>query len=240
MTPDPHEALAFAERSRDLHTIEDLNAAAECILSDFGVTCFSANLISTPSRVVRPGILFGHQWQAWSRHYGCRRYHEVDPALRMLRHMAMPFTWSEARDRYRSPEGAQVIRDCLDFTGCGEGLVVPVRERDGALLTAAFSGPRLETDPEARATLHLIGLYYVTRGRDLVNGVGFEPDCPLTQRQLDCLRWAHAGKTDDEIAVILGISRHTAHIHIEHAKQLLGSSKRSVAAFRAWCAGWLD
>jgi LuxR family transcriptional regulator, quorum-sensing system regulator BjaR1 len=240
MTPDPQAAIAFTERACQIGSIDQLNAAAGAVLAPYGVTSFSANLITAPGRLVRPGILFGHRWLDWSRLYNRKGYAEFDPALAMLRRMSVPFTWSEAQHRFGSPEGARVIRDCLEHTGASEGLVVPVRERDGAVFTAAFSGPDLVTDGAARAMLQLIGHYYVSRGCDLAFDIAFNPICPLTSRQIDCLRWVHEGKTDGEIATILGISPHTAHTHIENAMRALGVTKRAIAARYAYKSGWFD
>jgi len=240
MPYDARDALVFAERSEWFSSIDELNDAAGDVLARFGVTSFSANLISAPGRMVRPGILFGRQWQEWSRIYNREGHANFDPALRMLHHKTVPFTWNEARERFASAEGERVVRECLEYTGCGEGLVVPVRESDGAVLTAAFSGPQLETQPAARAVMHLVGHYYVTRGRELMFHIAPNPNCPLTPRQIECLRWAHQGKSNLEISLILSISPNTVHNHIEAAKRLLGASKRHIAAFEAWRSGWFE
>ncbi|MDP1875195.1 MAG: helix-turn-helix transcriptional regulator [Phenylobacterium sp.] len=39
----------------------------------------------------------------------------------------------------------------------------------------------------------------------------------LTHRQLECLRWAQAGKSSNDIGVILGISHRTVDCHIAEA-----------------------
>ena len=163
------------------------------------LTSVSANLIVTPGRSVRPGILFGREWREWSQRYVRLGYHRSDPAVRMLRDQTRPFTWTEARTRHPSTEGEQVMNDCRDHTGCAEGFVVPVRETDGALLSAAFCGPALDLEPAVRPAFHLAGYYYATRGREILNRIELDPVCPLSPRQLECLRWVHAGKTDGEI-----------------------------------------
>jgi LuxR family transcriptional regulator, quorum-sensing system regulator BjaR1 len=240
MTPDPAAALAFTARAEQIASIDQLNDAASRVLADFGVSCFAANLITSPGRLSRPGILFGRDWERWSTRYNRRGYAAVDPALTMLREMTTPFTWSEAQARFGSADGAEVIRDCLDFTGCAEGLVVPVRGRDGVVFTAAFCGRELVTDPAVRPMLQLIGYYYVTRGCDLKFDIRLNPACPLTSRQIECLRWVFEGKTEIEIAVILGISSNTVHTHIKAAMRALGLTNRHLASRYAWRSGWFD
>jgi DNA-binding CsgD family transcriptional regulator len=55
----------------------------------------------------------------------------------------------------------------------------------------------------------------------------------LTARERDVLHWVAAGKTDRDIADILGISRRTVHKHLEHVYAKLGVETRTAAVMRA-------
>ena len=55
----------------------------------------------------------------------------------------------------------------------------------------------------------------------------------LTSREIECLTWAGRGKTDQEIAAILGISPSTARFHIENATQKLNAVTRTQAVAKA-------
>ena len=57
-------------------------------------------------------------------------------------------------------------------------------------------------------------------------GTGLAARVELTPRQLECLKWAAAGKSDGEIAAVLGISESTVHFHIEVAKKRLAVRSR--------------
>jgi DNA-binding CsgD family transcriptional regulator len=55
----------------------------------------------------------------------------------------------------------------------------------------------------------------------------FDPDrVQLSPREIECLQWAAAGKSDADIAVLVGIKPATAHFHIERAKKRLGVKTR--------------
>jgi DNA-binding CsgD family transcriptional regulator len=56
----------------------------------------------------------------------------------------------------------------------------------------------------------------------------------LTRRESEVLSWAAHGKTNLEIAEILGMSARTAQKHLEHIFQKLGVESRTSAAARAW------
>ena len=228
----------FAKSADSIRSVEKLTDAASNVLAPFGVTSLSTNLIATPRKIVKPGILFGVRWRDWSRQYEREEYHQSDPALRMLSKTNRAFAWGEARAQFASLEGERVMDACRDFTGSADGFVIPIRESDGSLLTAAFSGEKIDLSPEAQPALYLAGLYYATCGRALIEQIQAPLNCPLTARQIECLQWVYAGRTDSEIAMLLGISQATAHNHVEAAKRALNTSKRSVAAAMAWRAGW--
>jgi DNA-binding CsgD family transcriptional regulator len=58
----------------------------------------------------------------------------------------------------------------------------------------------------------------------------------LSNREVEVLRWVAAGKTNAEIAVILGISPHTVKHHVARVIAKLGVENRR-AAMRAWLNG---
>lgn len=58
----------------------------------------------------------------------------------------------------------------------------------------------------------------------------------LTPRESEVAEWVSEGKTNSEIAMLLGISRGTVKIHVERILEKLGVENRTAAA-RAW-QGW--
>lgn len=64
-----------------------------------------------------------------------------------------------------------------------------------------------------------------SEGRD----VRAERDFELTERELECLFWIAEGKTSDEIAVILGISRNTINNYITSVMRKTATKTRSEA-----------
>ena len=232
--------LDFARAADEIASAPELTDRVAAVAAPFGVSSVSVNLIVTPGRVLKPGILIGRRWREWSGRYARETFAVADPCVRMLRTQNRPFLWSEAVTRYGTPAGVRVMDACRETTGAAEALVVPVRESDGALFSAAFAGERLDLDDDARAGLHLVGHTYATRGRELVQGIALDAACPLTPRQIEVMQLVLGGKTDAEIGLILGISPNTAHRHVESAKSVIGASKRGQAAHEAWLRGWLD
>lgn len=56
---------------------------------------------------------------------------------------------------------------------------------------------------------------------------------PLSAREHEVLQWVAAGKTDRDVAAILGISPRTVHKHLQHVYDKLGVETRTAAVMRA-------
>lgn len=63
------------------------------------------------------------------------------------------------------------------------------------------------------------------RTSELFGAVGPEL-AQLSPREIECLQWAAAGKSDNDMATLVGIKPATAHFHIEKAKKRLGVKTR--------------
>ena len=61
----------------------------------------------------------------------------------------------------------------------------------------------------------------------------------LSKREVECLRWAAAGKTNEETAIILGLKRTTVRFHIRTAADKLEAVNRDQALFKAAQLGFL-
>lgn len=64
-------------------------------------------------------------------------------------------------------------------------------------------------------------------------------DCSLSKREVECLRWAAIGKTDNDISAILSLSHATVRYHVQRAADKLNAVNRSQAVFKAGQLGFL-
>jgi DNA-binding CsgD family transcriptional regulator len=88
--------------------------------------------------------------------------------------------------------------------------------RDGMILS-----------PERLRNIGLLTGYFFSV-TDNVN-IRQERDFELTEREIECLFWISEGKTSDEIAVILGISRNTINNYITSVMRKTATKTRSEA-----------
>ena len=232
-------ALEFAQTADGVTEPAELQRRFGDVVTRFGIRYFSTVVAAVPGQLLRPRYLFGQVNDGWTAHYLARGYAQFDPAVRNLFETRKPFTWREAADRHRSPEGERLMSEVAEFTGASEALVVPIHDQRGETAAVILSGAGLDFDPEVRPILHLASVYFSSVGRDLIEAPDPTRDCPLTERQLECLKWVMDGKSDWEIGEILSISERTAHNHVEAAKRLLEVGTRTQAVVQAWRRGWL-
>ena len=129
----------------------------------------------------------------------------------------------------------QKILDLARNEGIGDGFTVPAHvpgEAHGSCSFAAETGVRL---PEEHLPLvQLVGAFAFEAARRIRRFR--EPDVPpprLTDRQRECVMWAARGKSDWEIAQILGVGHETVIQHLKQARERYGVGKRTLLAIHA-------
>lgn len=65
------------------------------------------------------------------------------------------------------------------------------------------------------------------------------PGHALTRHEVECLRWAAIGKTDEDICMIMSRSRATIRYHLKNAADKLNAVNRSQTVFKATQLGYL-
>ena len=96
----------------------------------------------------------------------------------------------------------------------------------------AFSGNRPALSREQELEL----LYAAMEALDRFSSESRTEEGPsesLTRREIECLRWSAAGKSSDEIAIILDLSSHTVVGYLKSAMRKLDSVNRMQAVARA-------
>ena len=73
-----------------------------------------------------------------------------------------------------------------------------------------------------------------------IQGIKKIKKSPLSQRECTCLSWAAVGKTADEIADILNITRHTVHYHTKKAINELDTENKTHAVTKALLMGYIS
>lgn len=196
--------------------------------SSFNLGCHKANkyeLALDPTVVTWPSDFV--------REYERRNWGDNDPNLALAATTDRPFRWS-IRDRYPDSMKQSYI-DYLVSTPLTGGIAVPLPRRPGTLSSVSVeSHGSLEF---CDATVHAVTLIAHTALAkaetlglcDNISADEASAQLALTDKQIEILKWAAAGKSNLDIATIMNLSRRTIEYHMAEIFKKLGVATRSQA-----------
>ena len=157
------------------------------------------------------------------------------PFLTAARLVAEPFYYTDGQLHTWRSTGLLDAVDCrasLQSPNLGEAIITPVHQPRGLVGAIVWCSREAigvadvfarEAEHLQALALRLIATHNEARGRPRNATV---PQM-LTRREVQCLRWAAAGKTDGEIGTILDLSVSTVRFHLRNAAGKLGATGRA-------------
>lgn len=173
---------------------------------------------------------YPHDW--WQR-YTDKSYHAIDPSVAHCTASQLPVVWSDALFR-----PAREFWDEAQSFGLRVGWARSCRDGLGivSMLTLSRSGEPLRTaelaskEREMRMLAESAHRLMLHAFRSRLIG---EMRSPLTEREIEILRWAADGKTGKDVAFILDLSLATVRFHLKNAMDKLAAGNVSAAVARA-------
>lgn len=177
--------------------------------------------------------LFGNTAAGWAEQYQAMQYSAIDPVVTTSCRSTRAFTLHEVAGPSR--DGAQILADSRRH-GLFDGLCAPIRAGyDDVGFVLLGADHLLQLADYERFLLHGMCDAYARTGLALLPPRAEPPS--LTRRELECLKWVAAGRSDPQIGMILGLSPNTIHAHVEAAKRKLMANSRAQLVLRAVMAG---
>jgi LuxR family quorum-sensing system transcriptional regulator CciR len=224
---------AFVRDVRDLRTEEALAGALAEIASELGFRYFA--LTHHVDVRASSGAIRLHNYPAgWADWFEEQSLGASDPVHRASNRTSVGFAWSALSDMIALSARDLKILALARSEGIGEGFTVPAHvpgEAHGSCSFACGSGDRFAG--EHLPLLQLVGAFAFEAARRMRRIKIDGPPVALTDRQRECVIWAARGKSDWEIARILGISEDTVGEHLRHARERYGVGKRTLVAVHA-------
>ncbi|MDD3838124.1 MAG: LuxR C-terminal-related transcriptional regulator [Phenylobacterium sp.] len=160
---------------------------------------------------------------------------------------AEPFWFRNRRFGSWRPNGAlRALEEAgaTDTFGVGTAIVAPAHLPGGVIGAVVWASPDTSLDVETTFAawaerLHGLAFRFIGAYDEAVGGVPSAVPARLTRREIQCLKWAAAGKTDAEIGGIVGISLPTVRFHLGNAARKLGVGGRSQAIQHAAALGYI-
>jgi DNA-binding CsgD family transcriptional regulator len=160
-----------------------------------------------------------------------------DPGRRLSLATGEPVFWTDLRLCELLADERRMLDECAEW-GLHQMFVL-ARPRSSAESAVVFVGSPEKRDPDAvtRQSMTRLARCY----GDCVERLdrARRPTPSLSERQIECLRWARVGKSASEIAEILGISPRTVEEHFTLACRKLNVRGRVSAVAKAITLGIL-
>lgn len=166
----------------------------------------------------------------------------------IVRWTAEPFYYAQGevggwRPLKLSPELERQVRQ----TGpriCGS-IIAPVHLPGGVIGAVLWATDQSGVDVRGlfdryAADLHVLALRFISACNASMHGEPSIRSYRLTRREIQCLKLAAAGKTDEEIATILDLSIPTVRFHLRKAGDKLGESGRLRIVHHAAALGFVS
>lgn len=232
-----HELIEILLASR---TVSDLSNALDGVARRLGFD-FHA-IVALPGCGVRSNAALFHNYpEDWAIEYRRLGLHTVDPVLRASQHWACGFRWIDIPkiipSRRRDLSMLAKARDI----GIGDGFTVPANVPGACCGSVTFAVETGHPFPETELL-----------EAQAIGSVAFQiwaclstPPSPdrrgrLTDREVECLYWSARGKTNPEIAIIMGIKTDTVKKHLAAAFRRYGAPTRTGLTVAALIDGLLS
>jgi LuxR family transcriptional regulator, quorum-sensing system regulator BjaR1 len=142
-----------------------------------------------------------------------------------------PFKWSEAR-RYATHKGQKVYDTVTDFS-MNDGLFFPIHGIGSISGGVSLGARHLEIGSQDILELAIVAQQAYCKLEDMLGPFPDPVKITLSKREVEVIQIAAAGKTNFEIAEILGVSEETVKAALSRAAKKLQASNRAHAVARA-------
>jgi DNA-binding CsgD family transcriptional regulator len=182
----------------------------------------------------------------WVAHYLESDYAHIDPVVRTCTEARLPIRWDERfKANSRSQFETQMMEDAWE-NGLRRGLTIPIHGPRGELgifsLNSDLSDAEFHKVSEAKKyELQILAYHFHdTIQRKLKADKVTTLPVPLTEREVEILKWTVEGKTAWEVGAILKISERTVNFHLQNVMEKFGVHNKTHAATKALHMGLLS
>jgi DNA-binding CsgD family transcriptional regulator len=231
------DALAFYAKLQKLTSVAACSELFKRTVAPFAIESFACGEVDLSDR--SRSVMFIAEWpREWIRFYVASGFIERDPILDALQVCQEPFSFGDLASDPKFSKADRAAMKLAAQQGWSQGLVVPVDRGGKRIGLVTLFGGGGEFDPLHRSFLCLASECLLNRVRALGHEIAYAlPPAGLSVREIEAVRLVAVGRSDAEIAEALGISRSTAHKHVESARGRLKAKSRAHLAALAISLG---
>lgn len=177
--------------------------------------------------------------EAWKTHYRDAGLHRLDPTLQIANKSIAPVDWRRLRghENFR-----RVFSEAHEFGIGSLGVTIPVRGPYGdvGMLAVTRDCDEREWDALLRGAMIelqsvVVHLHDTAMRSDALSHTLRRP--ALSSREVEVLQWVAAGKSQQDVAEIVGLAQRTVEVHLASGRDKLGAINTPQAVARAVSLG---
>lgn len=232
------DVQAFIELSGKIKTEQALSLLLEQITREMGFAYYAlVHHVDIRMKGTNTSLWLENYPRSWADVFIATGLYASDPILVASEATNVGFAWSDVPSMIKLTREHKNILDRVRREGLGDGFTVPAHVPGEANGSCNFAMAGNTLIPRQNLPMaHLIGGYAFQAARKLVlrRASQSERTRPkLTTRQIECVALIAQGKTDREMAEILGLKPATVNEYVEDACRRYGVSRRIQLAFHA-------
>ncbi|MBL8643823.1 MAG: autoinducer binding domain-containing protein [Rhodospirillaceae bacterium] len=240
-----HALREFVADLQGLQTGDDFQRALERGLSSIGYAQFSyvgVNIEEVKERALvelEPEIIHMTNRPDWGARYITQNYSKCDPVVRQCFVNRAPIAWTEEfMSTIRSSDEGRMMEDAWE-NGLKRGYTIPIHGPGGELGMMMLSCRENDQEflrlmDEYEYDLQVMAYqFHDILKRNVQRRAKAPPPVPLTEREIEILKWTIDGKTAWEIGQILKISERTVNFHLQNVMNKFGVHNKTHAAAKA-------
>ena len=232
-------AQRFTDAARGVVTLRDLELLMEQVATEMGFDHYALihhvdHRLGSKSASIR----LENYPEPWVERFLEKQLYSWDPIHMASYATNIAFAWSDVPNMIQLTKKHKEVLETAAMEGLGDGVTVPANlpgEANGSCSFAVRTGKTLRR--EHMGAVQLIGSFAFQTARNLALEATAAANnlqkVALSPRQLDCVLLAGRGKSDWEIATILGIKEDTVTQHLDTARERYGVARRVQLVLRA-------
>jgi LuxR family quorum-sensing system transcriptional regulator CciR len=236
---------SFIERSRQCRTADDLRRIMEAITLEMGFHSYALfqharHFSWTNTRL----LAISNYSRAWLEYFFEQKFTSEDPVHVASYRTSIGFRFNQIPTLIALSDRQREILAATRREGMTDGFCVPAHIPGETNGTCTFVVRDSAPLPEANLPMaQLVGGFAYEAARQIQSSgedvLRNSPSLKVTTRQLECIVLVARGKTDWEIAKILGVQEQTVSDHIDAARMRCGVSRRTELVVHALYNGYI-
>ncbi len=238
------DALYIIERIANFQNLDQFKSSLDGFLSTLGFDCW-AYTVKMPDSFNGSSFDVIHTWnqEFVDRYLDIHAFH--CPRFKHLWQSEVPLIYDKKFTdddlkllRHQPVKVKAVIEEIIDFGYHGHGFSLTTHGKHGdkGVLTLQNRDKRKDGIDAISLSFHIASAFFPLMHMKYIELRGWKPPgslFPLTERELECLRWAADGKTAWETGMVLNVSERTVNFHMANAQKKLMASNKIQAVARA-------